>query len=202
MLSKINLNEVKEILYHHYKTDIVFPRSCGSVSMGLVLMMQNSHLSKEYQILYQRGHFRNDYEYEFCYCDMAEENFNRFSCLDNFNCRNCSCDYMVGHSWIELIDKSTNEITILDFTSIQFEEDFPDYQSEISENILDKEELYDYIFKRSKFVVHENDTRFKNYIKSERTYTGEYILNQTKEIIEENSVSSLTVLMDSLNYKI
>lgn len=202
MLSKINLNEVKDILYHHYKTDVAFPRSCGSISMVLVLMMQNSNLNKDFDITYQRGHFRNDYEYEFCHCNIAEENFNRFSCLNDFECRNCGCDYMIGHSWIELRDKSTNEITILDFTSIQFEEDFPDYQSEILETIFNKEELYDYIFKRSKFVVHESDTRFKNYIQSERTYTGEYILNQTKETIEEDAVSSLTVLLEAIDYKL
>lgn len=194
--------ELIDLLYHLYKTDISFPRSCGSVSMAMALILQNTDIKEEYDISYIRGHFRNDNEYEDCYCDVAELDFDRFSDISNFECLNCNCDYMIGHSWIEFTNKITKENIILDFTSIQLEEDFCDYHSDILESDFNKEELFDYLQKRSKFIVFSNDSRYRKYIKSEKQLSGEHILSTTKETISENCISALTILLDAIDYKL
>lgn len=194
--------ELMDILYHLYKTDISFPRSCGSVSMVMTLILSNSSIKDEYEVNYIRGHYRNDNEYEDCYCDIAELNFDRFSDLKDFECLNCNCEYMIGHSWIEITNKVTKENIILDFTSIQLEDDFCDYHSEILESNFDKKELFDYLTKRSKFVVSPDDLRYRKYIKSEKELNGEYILSKTVETISENCISDLTILLNSINYTV
>lgn len=194
--------ELTDLLYHLYKTDISFPRSCGSVSMAMALILHNTDIKEEYDITYIRGHFRNDNEYEDCYCDVAELDFDRFSGINNFECLKCNYDYMIGHSWIELANKITKENIILDFTSIQLEEDFCDYHSDILESDFNKEELFDYLQKRSKFIVFSSDLRYRKYIKSERELDGECILSKTKETISEDCVSDLTILLDAINYKL
>lgn len=199
-LNEARIEEVKSVLYHHYKTDVFFPRSCGSVSMALAYLFAISDLSKEYNVSYQRGHYRNDNEEEDSYCDELDFAFKRGADLEAFPCLNCSCDYMVGHSWIELESKADGRIIILDFTSIQFEEDFYDYQDELLNSEYNKNELYDYLSKRSKFVVKSEDYQFERYIDSERTYTSEYVIQSVKDTIKRNGASDLTVLLEQLGY--
>jgi len=199
-LSKERIEEVQSVLHHHYLTDVAFPRSCGSVSMALSYLFEKSSLSNDYDISYQRGHYRNDNEEEDCYCDEVSFTFKRGDNLDKFPCLNCHCDYMVGHSWIELKNKKDNKVTILDFTSIQFEEDFIDYQEELLNSKHGKESLYHYLLERSKFVVHETDFQFNRYISSERTYTGAHLVKTVQETIENKGVSDLSILLERLGY--
>ena len=109
---------------------------------------------------------------------------------------------MVAHSWIEITNKKSKENIIIDFTSIQFEEDFCDYHNDILESDFNKDELFDYLAKRSKFIIFSDDLNYKKYIKSEKELNGEYILSTAKETILENCVSQLTELLDAINYKI
>ena len=198
-------SEVKDVLYQLYLSDISFPRSCGAVSMAIACILQTKdYITSKYDVMYHRGHFRNDNEYEFCYCDIADLNCLRFSkdIIATMECLNCSCDYMVGHSWVELIDKETKDVTILDYTSIQFAEDFPDYQIEILENEYTKDEIFNYLKLRSCFYVHKDNVNFDKYIKSERELSGEYILKTVKDTYKENAVSDLTIILDKIKFKI
>lgn len=197
-LNEARINEVKDILYHCYQTDVSFPRSCGTVSMVLAYLFELSDLSDEYEITYERGHYRNENEEE--WCEELSLDFQRGDNLENFPCFNCNCDYMVGHSWIELVSKIDQEIFILDFTSIQFEEDFGDYHEELLDSDHDKDSLYDYISRRSKFVIDNTDWRFNHYINSERTRTGKELVRTVKETIEENCTSMLTVTLERMGY--
>lgn len=205
MLKELNLEVVKDVICTHYLNDINFPRSCGSISMVLTTILQDSEISKKYNISYIRGHFRNDYNEEYCECEVGfYDGYDRNSNLDDFDCSNCDCDYMVAHSWIELECKETKKVTILDFTGIQFEEDFNDYHSEILETkyLLTREEIFDYLRKRSTFVVTEDNTNFTKYIPSEKIYPGEYVLNKTKHIIESKEQSDVTIILDEIGYKV
>ena len=199
-LNEARIEEVKNVLYHHYKTDASFPRSCGSVSMALAYLFEMSDLSKEYEVSYQRGHYRNDNDEWGDECHEFDFTFKRGDNLESFPCLNCSCDYMVGHSWIELESKVDKEIIILDFTSIQFEEDFYDYQDELFSLEYSKNELYDYIAMRSKFVVRNEDYQFDRYINSERTYTGRYLIQAVEDTVKNNGASDLTILLERLGY--
>lgn len=204
MLSKVNLNEVKKVLYYHYKKDISFPRSCSSVSMTLALMMANSELSKEYDIFYHRGHFRNDeWVEEGCFIEYEEEEYPTrydFECMSE--CKNCTCDFLTGHSWIELIDKKTNKVTILDFTSIQFNEDICDLESDLKESNFNEDELFDFMLNNSEFVVKQDNPKFLKYIKTGISHEGQFVLDTTKKIIKEKSVSPISIILKNIKYKL
>lgn len=204
MLKRINLEEVKKVLYYHYKKDISFPRSCSSVSMSLALMMANTDLSKEYDIYYHRGHFRNDeWVEEGCFLEYDKEEYPTRTCFDNMSeCSGCTCDFLTGHSWIELIDKNTNKVTILDFTSIQFDEDICDLESDLKESNFNKDEFFDFMLNNSNFVVNETDDNYIKYIKTGVSYEGNFLIEKTKETIKENAVSSLSVILENINYKL
>lgn len=200
LLNKKMVEEVKNVLYHHYLTDVAFPRSCGSVSMVLTYIFQTTTLSNNYEISCHRGHYRNDNEYEDCYCDESSFIFKRGDNLDNFPCLNCSCDYMVGHSWIEFKNKDTHAVTILDFTSIQFEDDFGDYHEDLISSNHNKISLYNYLSKHSKFIIEEEDIQFNRYISSERVYTGSHLIKAVQDTIDNNSCSDLSILLERLGY--
>ena len=88
---------------------------------------------------------------------------------------------MTPHSWIEIKNRITNEVTILDFTSIQFEENFPDYQNDLlGKYTLD--ELYTYIKERSKFVIKEDDNIFDYYIPLSSIENYKTVINKTDEL--------------------
>ena len=202
--------ELINLLYYLYKNDFYFPRSCGAVSTTLACILQDKNVKDLYNIKYVRGHYRNDYE-EFqggCYvldedACVNELDYNRYSNLTDFECYNCSCDYMVGHSWIELESTDNSEESIiLDFTSIQFEEDFDDYYNELLEDKFDKNELFTYLKDRSHFIVYSNDLRYENYLKSERELTGEYIHNTVARVLQEDRQSDTTILLEAINYKL
>ena len=163
---KVFEKEIKKALYYAYKTDLSFPRSCGLVSVLISYMIacRDEYLEK-YEITCVRGCFKNiGSEDEWCedyLDDITRYNYKEFEC----NCHNCNCcDAMVAHSWIELKDKISNETIILDFTSIQFEEDILDYEEEILETTFTEDELFDYLKERSLFIVKESDSRFLQYI--------------------------------------
>lgn len=197
--------DIKKILQYHYKKDDSFPRSCGSVSMVLLYVLENSKLKDEYNISYKRGHFKNELEQEDCFCDESIIDFSfdikRGDDLTNFCCIGCnSCDYMVNHSWIEIENKKDKKITILDFTSIQFEEDFYEYNNELLENDFNEDELYEYLKERSKFIINEKDKEFNNYLVSEKEYSGEQILEIVDNLLKEKDDSELTLLLKELDY--
>ena len=205
MLKELNLDVVKKVIKNHYLDDINFPRSCGSISMILTVIFQDSNLKDKYDISYVRGHFRNDYQEEYCECEFIYyDKYDRFSNLDNFDCSNCTCDYMTGHSWIELRNKSTDEVVIVDFTNIQFEEDFPDYQSEILESnyAFNTNEIFEYLKERSEFIIDKNHRYFNHYIVSKKVCSGEYALNKTKEVIKKNKESGVTIILNNIGYKL
>ena len=204
MYKKIE-TEMENILYHLYLSDVSFPRSCGVVSMVLACILETKdYITSKYNVIYNRGHFRNDNELEFCSCDISKLNCLRFDTdiISTMECVNCSCEYMTGHSWVELIDKETKEVTILDYTSIQFTEYFPDYQDELLNNKYSKKELFNYLNEKSCFYVNKNNVDFNKYIKSEEEFSGEYILNSVKNTYKENKESELTIILDAINYKI
>lgn len=201
LLNRCKYNTI-DLLYHLYKTDRHFPKSCGSVSMALALMLYNADDNSEYDISYIRGHFINENEDEHCYCIEIEEDFNRFSDLSEFKCVNCGCDYIVEHSWVEVKNKKTDENVILDFTSIQFIEAFTDCYYEILESNFNKSQLYNYLERLSKFIISANDSEYEKYIKSKKKLDGKHIYDKTVETISENSVSDLTVLLEAINYKL
>lgn len=205
MISKLNLNILKDTIFYHYKSDINFPRSCGSISMTLTAIFEDSNLKELYDISYVRGHFRNDYEEEYCYCEVGlYETYDRLSDLNNFDCHDCSCDYMTAHSWIEFKDKITKKVTIIDFTNIQFEENFPDYHSDIVESnySLTKNEIFEYIYNRSSFIVSSTHKNFNKYIPSTEILSGKYILDKTRSLLKNNEDSALTLILKDLGYKL
>lgn len=198
-------DDIKKVLYYHYKKDDSFPRSCGSVSMILSYIFQNSKLKDYYEISYKRGNFKNESEEDFCECDEFMDNFSfnikRGDDLTNFCCTDCGyCDYMVSHSWIEIKDLNDSKITILDFTSIQFEEDFYEYNNELLESEFNEDELYKYLKERSKFIVSEEDSEFNNYLVSAKEYSGEHLLEIVDNLLKEKDDSELTFLLKELNY--
>lgn len=111
---------------------------------------------------------------------------------------------MTGHSWIELRNKSTDEVVIVDFTNIQFEEDFPDYQSEILESnyAFNTNEIFEYLKERSEFIIDKNHRYFNHYIVSKKVCSGEYALNKTKEVIKKNKESGVTIILNNIGYKL
>lgn len=200
LLSEKRIQEVKEILYYHYRTDVVFPRSCGSVSMILTYLFEKSELSSEYDIYYKRGHYRNDNEEEDSLCEDLSVEYDRYSSLKSFPCVNCGCDYMVGHSWIEIINKESNEMIILDFTSIQFEEEFADYHQELLDSEFDETELYDFLAKNSTFIVKKTDDKFRNYINSQKSYAGKEVVEGILKAANGGYETDLTLALKELNY--
>lgn len=194
------LKEIKDVLFYHYKNDVVFPRSCSSVSMTLAYLLELSEVSSSYEVYYKRGHYRNDNEEEDIYCHELEGEYRRGCSMKTFPCLNCNCDYMVGHSWIELVSKTDRETIILDFTSIQFEPDFVDYHSDLLESDHNKDSLYKYLVARSKFIVEESDYQFSRYINSGHTHTGECLVETVKELIEGEEDSDLTLILKALGY--
>lgn len=205
ILNGLDVNrELLSVFYYHYKNDINFPRSCGSISVVMTVILQNSSAKELYDIFYVRGNYKNDLYIEDDACEeVVECDYNRESNLSSFDCIGCGgCDYMLGHSWIELVDKKTKKTIILDLTSIQLEEDFGDYETDIMNSEFDKNELFDYMLERSKFIVLESDSRFNNYIRSEEVCTGRDILVLIKEIIADGDESELTVLLDNIGYSI
>lgn len=199
-LNEKRIQEVKEVLYHHYRTDWHFPRSCGYVSMTLAYLFEKSELSSEYDICYKRGHYRNDNEEEDSHCNELSREYDRYSPLNSFPCTNCGCDYMIGHSWIEITDKRNGEALILDFTSIQFEEDFADYHQELLDSDFNATELYEYLGKNSNFVIKESDYQFKNYIKSQESYTGKELIEGILKAVNEGYDTDLKLALEAQNY--
>lgn len=203
ILSEV-IKDVKEVMYFHYKCDISFPRSCGSISTILTYVFQNTKLKNLYEISYKRGHFKNKLQEEDCFCDENMYNlsfdFQRGYDLADFSCINCGCNYMVEHSWIELKNLKDNKISILDFTSIQFEEECYNYFDEIQNTKFNEDSLYEYLKDRSCFIIEEDDERFYNYIVSKEGYSGEDLLKSVDNILKGKEDNQLTIVLKELNY--
>lgn len=185
MYKEIFLNNIKDVLYYAYKYDLSFPRSCGLVSMILTYLFgSNETFTQKYDISCVRGCFRDPEGED--YCEDFFEDMYRYNCeSEDFlscGCHNCgACTLMTPHSWIEIKNRITDEVTILDFTSIQFEENFPDYQNDLlGKYTLD--ELYTYIKERSKFVIKEDDNIFDYYIPLSSIENYKTVINKTDEL--------------------
>lgn len=196
-----NIEKIKQVLFYAYEHDVYFPKSCGKVSMMLTTIFQNSSLQKDYNIIYIRGYFKNEKEYDNCYCLDVDSEFKRGDNIKNFPCIDCDgCDYIIPHSWIELKNKNTNKVIIIDFTSIQFTTNFEIYSDELSCNKFKKDELYNYLIKRSKFIIKENEKEFFSYIPFKKLI-AEFIIEKTKRIISEGNSSELIDCLNEINYK-
>lgn len=175
---------IKDILYYAYKNDVVFPRSCGLVSTLLTYSLKDTSLSSNYDIFLIRGIFKNINNEEDNFCEESDflsinrSNFKKYE----FNCDYCGiCDYMNPHSWVELKDKKTNKIIILDFTQIQFDEWFPNFQDEILNSSWDKEELFQYIEHNSCSLIEETDIFFNYYIPTKSIISLNKLINLVNE---------------------
>lgn len=203
VLKEFGLEAIKDdiirVMYHHYETDISFPRSCGSVSMIMTYLLHCRDLHSIYDIKYIRGYYRN-LEMEDDACDevldaIEEDSFKYLDCTD------CSCEFMNVHSWIELKNKNNNEQIILDLTSIQFEEDYGDYRDDIVNSHFDSIELMDYICSNSNIIVNSGSSNFLNYIKTEDSLSSKELFDLTKEILNEGSDSELTLILKEMDYE-
>lgn len=195
-----NIEQIKRVLYFFYKNDKSFPKSCGKVSMVLTLMFQNSLLSKKYDIIYNRGYYRNEDEYDDCYCIDIDHNIQD---IRKSACIGCDgCEYMVQHSWISLVSRTKEPKTyIADFTSIQFTSYFDKYRDEIFSYDFNKDTLYTYLKSRHRFIVSKRCKDYNDYI-SLKSIKGDYLLRDTVEKIKKGYPSEFIKYLELLNYKI
>lgn len=166
--------EAQRVLYYAYKTSETFPRSCGVVSGLLARIIYRQNLLPEYDVYYIRGLHLKQYEIpdECSFCRGAEK----------IPCSSCEgCCGVDEHSWIEVVDKQTNERIILDFTSIQFDEEVILYEECFYDNDFTVKELYDFIWENSYFTVNEEDENFKDYIPCyKQVLNGEAVDNSVR----------------------
>ena len=190
-LNEARVEEIKDILYLCYEERqmTAFPSSCGLVSEVLAYLFGISELSDEYEIFYQRGHYRND-EYEEDCDDEEYLDFKRGDNLDRFPCINCTCYFMNQHSWIELVSKKDGKITILDFTSIQF----GDYSGFVLETERDRESLYEFMKRHSTFLIEEKNPLFKNYIPSQDRFNRNYLISKVEQEMKADEYDFLTLV--------
>lgn len=170
-----------EILYLCYKEDINFPRSCGLVSSFMAYnLFNNEEIRNLYDVNYFRGHYRDDNEEDDCpYLDLNDDDFSE--CID------CSCDFIVGHSWIELVNKNTNKIHIIDLTSSQFSDDIGDLEVFLMENkCLSKSEVVNTLSNYGSFI---EDINKDNYIRTSNGTPGEEIFNTISYTVSEAGIS-------------
>lgn len=204
-MSKFKISEdikffLKETWYYAFKNDLNFPQSCGLVSLIMTYFLNYTNLRNIYDIYCTRGCFKNEKEEDENFCEDFID-VDRYS-IDNLEipCGNCnSCDFMVSHSWIELISKENNETIILDFTSIQFEDDFCDYQEKLLTKKFSKDELYEYIIKRSNIIITKEDNIFKNYIPLEIPIESHLVMETTKRFHKQNIKNDILDMIEYCN---
>lgn len=171
-------NKAKEILYICYKYDMSFPRSCSVVSNFLAYSLyEDENMRNQYETMYIRGHYRDDEE--FCECDEIE---------DGYHCPiDCSCDHMMGHSWLEIKDKATESILLVDFTVSQFSEDFSDLQSEILDSgRFSPNSLFALISKYGDCISSKINS---NYVKGSKSVKAEHIFDTVNETLLSNEIT-------------
>lgn len=150
--------EVKRVLFYAYKTSETFPSSCGLVAGLLARIIYLKNLLPEYNIYYIRGLHLSRYE-------ISDEcNFCRST--KGVPCNNCKeeCLGVEEHSWIEIIKKNTKERIILDYTSIQFDEEAILFEECLYNEDFDENKLYDFMEENSYFLLTEDNENFQNYI--------------------------------------
>lgn len=191
---------IKDILFYAYKMDLSFPRSCGLVSNILTYFMQNTSLPSKYEIKCIRGIYKDIESYEWCEdvdYEIDRYNYKSYDCI----CHQCGCcSYMNPHSWIELINKQTKKEYVLDFTQIQFTEEFPTYQQELlNGNWINKDDLFEYIQSNTNFfLINENHNMFKYYIPLEKEISLETMI---KYVVEEKDNSYWGMVINFLDWK-
>lgn len=195
--------QVKPILYYAYLNDLSFPRSCGIVS-NLLTYYLHSKIKSSFYIHYIRGIFKNVefllYNDDF-WCEDVNDNIDRFNFKNlECNCHCCGCcEYMNPHSWVEIINKKDLKTTILDFTQIQFQEYFSDYQDTlISKNKMSILELFEYLDKHSTFYITEENPIFKYYIPIDKKISSEKMV---KYVEDKNSNSYNGMVKNFKNWK-
>lgn len=199
-LKDLDINElfIKETLFYAYKRDVNFPKSCGLVSLIMTYLLSYTELPKYYDIFCTRGCFKNEKEEDENFCEDYME-INRFNADEvETDCGYCDCcDFMISHSWIELINREKDETLILDFTAIQFEDNFVDYEEDLLNKPYSKDELYQYINERTNFIITKQNETFKDYIPLEVPMSLELITETTKSLYYKNITNNI---IDMLNF--
>ena len=141
------LKYYEKILYEAYDIDEDFPFSCDYIAQKMTTFLNDSYLSGLYIFSYVRGHYHNEEVNQYC-CILNK--------IDYSVCKNCSCDVYRQHSFIKAVDKTNGEITIIDFTAYQFNDDF--YSWLIDSHAFKKEQVINHIMNYG-FVVTEDEKR-------------------------------------------
>lgn len=176
----------KDILFYAYKNDLSFPRSCGLVSNILTYFISKTSLPTKYEIHCIRGIFKDIENGEWCddvNYEIDRYNYKTYDCI----CHQCGCcDFMNPHSWIELIDKKTKKEYILDFTQIQFTENFPTIHQTILETIWENaNDLFDYLSSNVDFfIINDDNDMFQYYIPLEKDISLEKMIKFVE--VEQN----------------
>lgn len=180
-------NFIAKTLYYAYKNDTNFPESCGTVSSIMTFLLSYTDISKYYYVNYIRGYYKNPKYEDENFCEDYVE-INRSTCEKVKCCYNkCTCcDVLTGHSWIEITDKDMGELTILDFTSIQFKDDYSRYKEELLISNHTEDSLLEYIAQRSNFVINKKDKEFENYIPIEVPREMDLIVRATNRLYKKN----------------
>lgn len=168
-----------EILELCRNIDIKFPRSCdvASTALGLELLKEES-ITKQYDIFKARGAYvKNGGEDEIAECmsydleeftsleDLREGDFVKNEC---FSCGEF-CGGVQVHSWLELVNRETKNIVILDITALQFLDNI-DYilkeinaqkktMEDVTERILSDFYKLDYASNLPRYVYTKKRTR-------------------------------------------
>lgn len=189
----------QNILFYSFENEIGFPRTCGTVSTILAIMLYiNKDIRDKYNIFYIRGHFKNNNEEDEFYCDdyeeMSRSNFEYNKCI-NCNC----CDFINAHSWVEITNKETGIVYIIDFTGIQFHQDIKDIESIILQPNLNKDSLFEFIKKYSKFIITKEHENFENYIPDVKNLTGQFLYEISVEKYNDGIDTDILYVLNDMN---
>lgn len=170
--------EAKLVLFYAYKTSETFPSSCGLVSGLLARIIASKNLLPEYDVFYVRGlHLTRSELNEGCKYSRNED----ATPCDDY------CDFCTGvneHSWIEIVKKGTDEKTILDFTSIQFDEEAFLIEECLFDEDFCEDGLYYFLEENSYFIVEQENKKFQDYIPKRKVLNGEEVESRIQEMYE------------------
>ena len=139
-----------------------YPTCCDSITKLMLDEIRNQKLLRDWDIYYVRGHYIEDVNEIFCEdFDMEEKPVSeiRKDTLLKFknSCVNCTCEYALQHSYIELL--KDDNLIILDYSKFQFTEGF---NSSLDKSIRRLKAL------SGDFLLKPDSKDFKNYYPSQK----------------------------------